>query len=126
MTHHSRISKIVIDVPRDVHDAEVAFWSGAAGKPLARFEKHPEFHGAELNEHVGLLTQRLERGEGRVHLDIHTDDLEAEVKRLESLGAQRVAQHKFWWVMRDPAGMPFCVIPDRPGSMDETNANRWD
>lgn len=126
MTHYSRVSKVVIDVPDDVHDAEVAFWSGATGKPLERFEKHPEYHGAELNEHLGLLIQRLERGGSRVHLDIHTDDVDTEVERLEALGAQRVAQHHTWWVMRDPAGLPFCVIPDRRGRLNESNATRWD
>ena len=59
-------------------------------------------------------------------LHIHTSDLEAEVTRLESLGAQRVAQHHLWQVMRDPAGLVFCVIPDRQGRLDDTNATRWD
>ena len=122
VTHHSRLEKIVIDVAPADHDAEVAFWAAATGKPLTRFEKHPEYHGAELTEHMGLLIQRLEDGESRVHLDIHTDDLEAEVKRLESLCAQQVAQHHGWHVMSDPAGMVFCVIPDR--RVDGTNATR--
>jgi Glyoxalase-like domain len=126
MTHYSRISKLVINVAPADHDAEVAFWRGATGKPMTQFERYPEYHGADLDDHLGLLVQKLEYGDSRVHLDIHTDDLEAEVKRLEGLGAQRVAQHNSWWIMRDPAGLPFCVIPDRPGSMDETNATRWD
>jgi len=126
MTHYSRISKLVIDVAPAHHDAEVAFWSAASGKPLTQFERYPEYHGAYLHDHFGLLVQKLEDGDSRVHLDIHTDDLEAEVNRLEALGAQRVAQYHSWWVMRDPAGLPFCVIPNRPGSMDDTNATRWD
>ena len=36
-----------------------------------------------------LLMQRLESGAPRVHLDIHTDDLDAEVARLERLAAKR-------------------------------------
>jgi Glyoxalase-like domain len=63
-----------------------------------------------------LLMQRLESGPPRVHLDIHTDDLDAEVARLERLGAQRVQRVQTWWVMRDPAGLPFCVLPTSPGS----------
>ena len=46
-----------------------------------------------------------------MHLDIHTDDLDAEVARLEKLGAERVQQVHGWWVMRDPAGLLFCVLP---------------
>jgi hypothetical protein len=123
--HYSRISKIVIDVPPEAHERELAFWSGAAGREFQHFDKYPEYHGAELNEHVGVLIQRLETGESRVHFDIHTDDLEAEVARLESLGAERVQEAHTWWVMRDPAGLLFCVIPDPPGRLDDTNATRW-
>jgi len=126
MTHYSRLENIVIDVAPADHDAEVAFWAAATGKSLNHFEKYPEYHGTDLSGHVGLLMQRLEDGESRVHLDIHTSDLEAEVKRLEALGAQRVAQHHRWQVMRDPAGLVFCVIPDPPGRLDDTNATRWD
>jgi hypothetical protein len=60
-----------------------------------------------------------------VHLDIHTDNLDAEVERLESLGAQRVRQAAAWWVMRDPAGLPFCVITAPEGTLSEANAQRW-
>ena len=52
----------------------------------------------------------------RVHLDIETDDVEAEVARLEKLGAKRVAFVRRWWVMEAPTGQRFCVVPpQRPG-----------
>ena len=93
MTHYSRLSKIVVDVPAADHDRELAFWSAAVGQPLTRFDAHPEYHGAPLHgTEFGLLIQRLGDGPGRVHLDIHTDDLAAEVARLEELGAERVQQ----------------------------------
>ena len=118
---------MVVDVPPADHDRELAFWQDAAGQPLPRVEEHPEYHGAMLHGvRAGLLVQRLDEGSPRVHLDIHTDDLEAEVARLERLGAERVAQEHDWWVMRDPAGLPFCVIPDPPGSLNDGNAHRWD
>jgi hypothetical protein len=79
-------------------------------------------HGLEF----GLLIQRLGAGPGRVHLDIHTDDLAAEMARLEKLGAQRVQQVHAWWVLRDPAGLLFCVIPEPAGSLNDSNARRWD
>jgi Glyoxalase-like domain len=59
-------------------------------------------------------------------LDIHTDDLAAGVERLEGLGAERVQQAHSWQVMRDPAGLPFCVTPDRAGTLSERNAHRWE
>ncbi len=127
MTHHSRLTKAVIDVPPADHDREAAFWSAAIGQPLAQSEKYPEYHGAYLHgQDFRLLLQRLGEGPARVHLDIHTDDLDAEVARLERLGAQRVEQVHCWWVMRDPAGLLFCVLPQPAGSLDDSNAQRWD
>ena len=127
MTHFSRLSKVVIDVASADHDQELAFWQAATGLPLARFERHPEYHGAGLNGvDFSLLTQHLGSGPSRVHLDIHTDDLAAEVARLEALGAERVQQVHGWWVLRDPAGLLFCVLPEPPGSLDDSNAQRWD
>jgi Glyoxalase-like domain len=126
VAHFSRLSKIVIDVPPADHDRELAFWNAATGQPLARFDQHPEYHGAALHgQEFWLLIQRLEHGPGRVHLDIHTDDLAAEVARLEGLGAQRIQQVHAWQVMRDPAGLLFCVIPEPGDSLNESNAQRW-
>jgi hypothetical protein len=118
---------IVIDVPDADHDREVAFWEAALGRTLKPNTRFPEYHGAPLGDGFGLLTQRLGDGAGRIHLDIHTDDAEAEVARLERLGAGRVREVHGWWIMRDPAGLPFCVIPEAPGSFDDDgNARRWD
>jgi len=126
MAHHSRLSQIVIDVPPGEHDRELAFWSAAVGQELAQGVKYPEYHGAALpGQELGLLVQRLGDGPGRVHLDIHTDDLAAEVARLEELGAERVQLVHAWWIMRDPAGMLFCVVPEPAGSLDDSNAQHW-
>lgn len=56
-----------------------------------------------------LLVQRVEH-EARVHLDIQTDDLDAEVTRLEKLGAKRDRFLKRWWLMQAPTGHRFCVV----------------
>lgn len=125
--HYSKLLKIVIDVPPAEHDRELAFWSAATGQPLAQFDRHPEYHGAALHgQDLWLLIQRLDEGQGRVHIDIHTDDPAAEMARLEQLGAELVQQAHSWWVMRDPAGLLFCIIPERPGTLDDSNARRWD
>ncbi|GAA2382680.1 VOC family protein [Dactylosporangium salmoneum] len=127
MTHFSRLYAIVIDAPRPDHEATVAFWSGAAGTQLELVPQYPEFHGAKLPTHdMLLLAQGLGDGPPRVHLDFHTDDLDAEVARLEALGATRLERAKNWQVMRDPAGLVFCVVLDRPGTLSEDNAVRWD
>jgi len=127
VTHYSRIFKVVIDVPPADHDRELAFWQQASGQHLAQLALYPEHHGAELHgQDFALLVQRLGEGQARVHLDIHTDDLEAEVARLERLGAQRGERVHHWWVLRDPAGLPFCVLPDPPGTLTDDNAQRWE
>jgi hypothetical protein len=48
------------------------------------------------------------------------------VTRLERLGAQRVERVHHWWVMHDPAGLPFCVLPGPPAMLTDHNAHRWD
>lgn len=127
MVHYSRLSKVVIDVSPADHGRELAFWSAATGQPLAQFDRHPEYHGAALHgQDLWLLIQRLDDGPGRVHIDIHTDDPAAEMARLEKLGAELVQQVHHWWVMRDPAGLLFCVISERPGTLNDSNAQRWD
>jgi hypothetical protein len=126
MAHYSKLYKVVLDVPAGDHEAELKFWEGATGQPLHRSDRHPEYHGALLSQDFGLLIQRLDEGSSRVHLDVHTDDLEAEVERLERLGAERVRSVDRWWIMRDPAGLLFCVVPSPPGSLNDDNAQRWD
>jgi predicted enzyme related to lactoylglutathione lyase len=128
VAHYSSLRVIVLDVPGGDHDRTVAFWQGAIGSPLTRSERHPEYHWARLphHQHLGLLVQHLGDGPARVHLDIHTDDVAAEVARLETLGAARERAAGEWQVMRDPAGLLFCVVPERPGSLTDDNAQRWD
>jgi hypothetical protein len=126
VAHFSRLAAVVIDVPADDHDRELRFWEEAAGQPFGRLP-YPEYHGAELHgRDFTLLLQRLGEGPARVHVDIHTDDLAGEVDRLERLGAERVQRVNFWQVMRDPAGLLFCVVPDPPGTLNEDNARRWE
>jgi hypothetical protein len=126
MAHFSRVAKAVVDVPPDSHQKELAFWEGALGERFTQAVKDPEYHGAALpGGEFTFLLQRLEDGAARVHLDIHTDDLEAEVTRLEGLGARRVRLVRGLWIMADPAGLPFCVISQEPGELHDGNARRW-
>jgi hypothetical protein len=62
--------------------------------------------------------------ESRVHLDIESDDIEAEVRRLEKLGARRIGAVKSWYVMEAPTGQRLCVVrPQRPDFA--ATANSW-
>lgn len=124
MSHRSLLTAIVIDVPGDRHADEVAFWSSATGTALPRLS-HPEYHGARITPSLVLLVQELGDGSPRVHVDIHTDDVDAEVTRLAALGASEVERLDDWAVMRDPAGLPFCVVAAPPGALDGTAALEW-
>ncbi len=125
--HYSHLSKVVIDLTSDVHDEGLEFWQGALGLPMEQFAKYPEFHGAHLHhKEFGVLVQELTEGQSRVHLDIHTDDLDAEVARLQALGATVAQEAGHWKIMRDPAGLLFCVIPVPQGTLNDANAARWD
>lgn len=127
MTHYSRVLKVVIDASPDLHDRELAFWEGALGQELPEAFHSSDYHGVFLRgSDMMLLVQRLASGAPRVHLDVHTDDLDAEVARPERLGAHRVRAVETWWVMRDPAGPLFCVLPVTPGSLNDENARRWE
>jgi len=61
-----------------------------------------------------VILQKVEHA-SRVHLDIETDDIEAEVERLQALGAIEIARIQGWVVLEAPSGHRFCVVkPQRP------------
>jgi predicted enzyme related to lactoylglutathione lyase len=124
--HHSRLCNLEIDCRADTHAAGVTFWSQALGMPAGKPEA-PDGRYVALRGRAGGLTievQRVDEPSG-VHMDIETDDVGAEVARLEALGAKRVRAVKTWWVMEAPTGHRFCVV--RPQSADfPANANRWE
>ena len=123
--HRSRLQVVLIDSPPDVADKEVAFWGAALGRePMPEagtpFTGLSELAGGEL-----LVHQRLEQGNARIHLDIETDDVVAEVRRLEGLGAVKVGGHEGSAHLRDPAGLLFCVVPVQSDDFDQ-RATTWD
>lgn len=124
--HRSRLSHILIDAAPDRFDATVSFWSGALGRAAEPADEVYTSLGEWGRDRVNLALQRLGSGDGRVHLDLDTDDPDAEVARLEGLGATRVELNEGCQVMRDPAGSVFCVVPREPGSLDDTDATVWD
>jgi predicted enzyme related to lactoylglutathione lyase len=110
--HQSRLCAIMIDCQADSMEAGVQFWSQALGIAARRA---PDASGAyvTLEDGVGGLQLHLQRvhSPSRIHLDIETDNVEAEVQRLEKLGARRTAHIEKWWVMEAPSGHLFCVVP---------------
>jgi predicted enzyme related to lactoylglutathione lyase len=124
--HKSRLAGFIIDCKTPDLAGAATFWGGALGMriralPGAEGEKYVALD----HDHVDLHVEVQSVGhDSRVHLDIESDDIEAEVARLEALGAKRVAQTGTWWVMEAPTGQRFCVV--RPQSADfDRLANEW-
>ena len=124
MSHRSHLCTIVIDAPAEVHAETAEFWGAATGTPQQQL-RFDEFHGARLHESLILLVQRLGDGEARVHIDIHTDDVRAEVARFVALGASVIEAHDEWTIMSDPAGLPFCVVTAPPDSLTGPDVTEW-
>ena len=125
--HKSRLGTIVIDCQTDDLDQAARFWSAALGWSALRFDDPNNAGYRELEgpaEEIKVLVQSVSHP-SRVHIDIETDDIEAEVRRLESLGAKRVAHIKRWWVMEAPTGQRFCVVRPQRSDFSE-RANVWD
>lgn len=125
--HRSRLAGLIIDCKTGNLDAAAEFWGSALGAPPARsanLANDPYVDLQAPDRDVYLSVQAVDH-ESRVHIDIESDDIEAEVARLVKLGATRLADIKDWVVMLSPTGQQFCVVPVVRGGFDE-NANRWD
>jgi hypothetical protein len=124
--HHSALVALVIDCPGPLPEA-LAFWSAALRRDIADPDQDDDGRYGELAtapDEPFLLVQRVGH-EARVHLDIETDDLDAEVARLEALGATRERFLKRWWLMRAPTGHRFCVVRQQPAKPGIAQ-NAWD
>jgi hypothetical protein len=123
--HRSRFAGIIIDCETDDLTAAADFWSAALGYPQKADDDDDLYKSLQPHERETYVEVQKVSHASRVHLDIETDDIEAEVLRLESLGARRIEQLKGWWVMEAPTGQRFCVVPPANDFFEDT-ANRWD
>jgi predicted enzyme related to lactoylglutathione lyase len=119
MAHRSRLGCIVIDCPTGDLGPATAFWSAALGVEGKVDDDGKYAVLADRAGHPRVLIQAVDHA-ARVHLDIETDDREAEAERLEALGATRIGPVKEWIVMEAPTGHRFCIVEpqraDFPGT----------
>lgn len=118
--HQSRVCHFVIDC-NDL-DAAIKFWSialDATEEPVAPQSTHVYRQLKLPDSEIRILLQHtndVKVAKERMHFDIETDDVEAEVQRLEALGAQRWDHQENrgfdFWVMQDPWGNEFCVLEE--------------
>ncbi|WP_055713678.1 VOC family protein [Streptomyces torulosus] len=102
-----------IDRPESRFEQACAFWTAVTATELSA----PR---GERDEFVTLLpgrgdacvkAQAVDAGDGGAHLDFSVEDVPAFVDRAVDLGAEVVAPHTGWAVLRSPAGQPFCAVP---------------
>lgn len=124
--HKSRLGGLIIDCETDDLDEAERFWTRALGydsekSPDPADEGYVHLKTAPDDPHIEL--QKVDHP-SRVHIDIETDDVEAEVARLEKLGAKKVEKIRTWWIMEAPTGHRFCVVRAERSDFEE-RANKW-
>ena len=119
MPHRSRLSILLLDLPPEHHAAGSDFWAGATGRPAEPDPTDDDW--ASLGSFADGWHVEIQRtGAGtppRWHVDIETDDIPAEVARLEALGATRHRGHGLVLADARPgrAGVLRRRHPDRRG-----------
>ncbi|MGI9239056.1 MAG: VOC family protein [Woeseiaceae bacterium] len=124
--HRSQLAGFIIDCEGGDLDEAASFWRRALGYGPKRLTGPDEddYRGLDTGpDGLHIEVQRVDHP-SRVHLDIETDDIDAEVQRLEALGAKRIRQVKNWWVMQAPTGHRFCVVKASRGNFEQT-AREW-
>jgi hypothetical protein len=121
------LAGFIIDCQTDNVRSAATFWSAALGMELRSLpgeegEKYMQL--IDPSERLHVEVQAVSHP-SRVHLDIESDDVDAEVLRLEALGAKRVQRVHTWWVMEAPTGQRFCVVKAKAGALEQ-QAQHWD
>lgn len=124
--HKSKLAGFIIDCESTDLQSSAGFWGAALGMRLNQLpsdeaDRYVRLVDGHIDLHIEV--QRVNHP-SRVHLDIETDNIAAEVARLETLGAKQVGALHTWVVMQAPTGHRFCVV--RAGSEDfNTQATEW-
>jgi predicted enzyme related to lactoylglutathione lyase len=110
--HKSKLAGFIIDCQTDDLNGAANFWGLALGMAVRVLppDEAATYQKLEDRQHGLSIEVQTVQHPSRVHLDIESDDVEAEVRRLEALGAKRVQAIKTWVVMEAPTGQRFCVI----------------
>jgi predicted enzyme related to lactoylglutathione lyase len=122
--HRSRLCGFIIDCQTDDLPAAATFWSGALGLPN-QGQDGPGYIRLDTSARDLAMEVQAVRHPSRIHLDIETDDVEAEATRLEALGAKKVEKVRSWWVMEAPTGHRFCVVRAPHDLRDKEGVTAW-
>ncbi|BCJ40328.1 hypothetical protein GCM10010168_31870 [Actinoplanes ianthinogenes] len=109
--HRSRLFGVLIDTPVKEADAAVSFWATALGGSARPAPGEPEFTGIKgAVPGLAVVVQSVDDAP-RYHVDIETDDVEAESARLIRAGATIVTDNGGHKILRAPGGHLVCVVP---------------
>jgi predicted enzyme related to lactoylglutathione lyase len=124
--HKSKLAGFIIDCKTKDLKQAASFWSAALGMEMRALpgEEGETYIALDDAEKRLVIEVQTVDHESRVHLDIASDDIEAEAQRLEKLGAKRVSKVKHWLVMEAPTGQRFCVVTGRSENFRKT-ARTW-
>jgi len=124
--HKSKLAGFIIDCQtRDLAGA-ARFWGQALGMAVEELPGDEGQRYVRLKDPAQQLHIEVQSVDhpSRVHLDIETDDIAAEVERLQALGAEVVEHVQSWCVMQAPTGQRFCVVNKDSARFDQ-EANCW-
>jgi predicted enzyme related to lactoylglutathione lyase len=124
--HKSKLAGFIIDCQTTDLDRAAQFWGSALGMAVRALppEEADTYKRLDDSYHGLHIEVQAVAHPSRVHLDIETNDIEAEVRRLEKLGARRLEAVRTWCVMEAPTGQRFCVV--RATSEDfDAKAAQW-
>ncbi|SDD50704.1 VOC family protein [Nocardioides lianchengensis] len=116
--HRSSVDQVCLDVPPDLWEAELEFWrrltgwsARIGGREFVHLLRPPAMA-------VRILLQRLDDPQPAVtgHVDLACTDRAAETARHVALGAEVLAVHDEWTVLRPPAGPEYCLTDRDPGT----------
>jgi len=119
----SYVDQVCLDIPPSRYDDELEFWAAVTG--WRRRDPRPGSEFGRLTpgpeQPLQLLLQRLDDEQDAVtaHLDWSASDREAEVAAHVAAGAEVQGRFEGWTVLRDPAGLTYCVTRRRPGDRPE-------
>ena len=123
----SKRAGFIIDCQTADLESATTFWCGALGLqvhklPEVEAEKYAQLTDPQQRLHTEVPAVAHP---SRVHLDIESDDVEAEVQRFDALGAARIGQINSWWLMSAPTGQRFCVVRSKGSEDVRKHATSW-
>ena len=123
--HPYRNGELVIVIDCSDLDRSARFWAGVLGC-AAGAAAGGQYRSLmpDSGEGIEVLLQQVDdekHGKNRLHLDLRTADLAAEVSRILRFGASLVTSRPVeedgwrWHILADPDGNEFCVLEPPAG-----------